>query len=94
MENPARTALSRAVNRAIAEGAPVYRNIPAVTEVQDMIAPEGVKATLQRAHNGRALGLSITDDLGMVPRSCTIDLDTAAARALRDRLTAFVDYGR
>lgn len=40
MSNPARQALTRAVNRAIAEGAPVYVNIPAAPSPFDVQAAE------------------------------------------------------
>lgn len=87
MPNPA---LSRAVNRAIAEGAPVYENVPAVLDLQDMMIPGQVTARVTRAHNGAGLEIAILDG-DAFPR--VIDLDTAAVRQLRDRLTVFLDRG-
>ena len=97
MENPARTALSRAVNRAIAEGAPVYQNIPAVLELKDRM--EGGLLDLpsrkvQVAICTSSVTVAIWNEMPIHPRTevmTSIDLDTTAARALRDHLNCFLE---
>jgi hypothetical protein len=46
--NPAREALSRAVNRAIAAGAPLYVNVPPVTERQARRERKAARKLAQR----------------------------------------------
>ena len=57
--NPAREALTRAVNRAIAEGAPVYTNLPA--------KPDKTKSEVARAY-AEANGIPVVELAAPAPK--------------------------